>query len=133
MHPVIISASRSTDIPAFYTDWFIKHLNEGSVQWQNPFNNKIYDVFFDKTRLIVFWTKNPLPILKNIHYFNEKNIARGGCLSGSIDSQFCIPRNIVDRLRLFDNLLHIAGRVVKNRQQRSTNRYSSTAAIEKKT
>ena len=74
MHPVIISASRSTDIPAFYSDWFIKHLDEGIVQWKNPFNNKIYDVYFDKTRVIVFWTKNPAPIIKHLKYISNKNL-----------------------------------------------------------
>ena len=39
--PVIVSASRSTDIPAFYSDWFVKRFNGGNgyVKWFNPFNN----------------------------------------------------------------------------------------------
>jgi hypothetical protein len=36
--PVIISASRSTDIPAFYSDWFVERLKAGYVKWKNPFN-----------------------------------------------------------------------------------------------
>ena len=31
--PVIISVSRSTDIPAFYADWFMRRLKEGYVKW----------------------------------------------------------------------------------------------------
>ena len=36
--PVIISASRSTDIPAFYADWFFDRLEKGYSAWSNPFN-----------------------------------------------------------------------------------------------
>ena len=35
---VIISASRSTDIPAFYADWFFHRLKAGYSAWTNPFN-----------------------------------------------------------------------------------------------
>ncbi|MDR2064778.1 MAG: DUF1848 domain-containing protein, partial [Prevotellaceae bacterium] len=40
MAPVIISASRSTDIPAFYAKWFINRLKAGYVIWYNPFNQQ---------------------------------------------------------------------------------------------
>lgn len=35
--PIIVSASRSTDIPAFYADWFFKRLEIGYSAWTNPF------------------------------------------------------------------------------------------------
>ena len=38
--PVIVSASRSTDIPAFYADWFFYRLQRGYSAWMNPFNGK---------------------------------------------------------------------------------------------
>lgn len=66
--PVIISASRATDIPAFYSDWFIHRLRKGYVKWKNAFNGKSYYYSFDKTRVIVFWSKNPKPLFK---YINE--------------------------------------------------------------
>ena len=46
--PIIISASRSTDIPAFYSDWFIERLKKGYVKWFNPFNQKPVFVSFEK-------------------------------------------------------------------------------------
>ena len=46
--PVIISASRSTDIPAFYSDWFINRLKAGYVKWKNPFNGVYLYVSFEK-------------------------------------------------------------------------------------
>ena len=36
--PVIVSASRSTDIPGFYSDWFLHRLKVGYSSWTNPFN-----------------------------------------------------------------------------------------------
>ena len=72
--PVIISASRSTDIPAFYADWFINRLKSGYVKWKNPFNGMPLYVSFDKARLIVFWTKNAKPMIKYLDYLNEKQL-----------------------------------------------------------
>lgn len=37
--PVIVSASRSTDIPAFYADWFFHRLRIGYSAWTNPFSD----------------------------------------------------------------------------------------------
>lgn len=71
--PVIVSASRSTDIPAFYSDWFVDRWQKGYIKWINPFNGKPLYVSFDKTKLVVFWTKNPKPMMKHIDWL-EKNI-----------------------------------------------------------
>jgi DNA repair photolyase len=75
--PVVISASRSTDIPAFYAEWFAKRLKDGFVRWVNPFNRQPQYVSFANTRVIVFWSKNPNPLLpvlpeldrRGIHYY----------------------------------------------------------------
>lgn len=71
--PIIISASRSTDIPTFYNDWFISRWKEGYLKWINPFNGKPLYVSFKNTRAVVFWTKNPRPIFKHLDYM-DKNI-----------------------------------------------------------
>ena len=72
--PVIISASRSTDIPAFYSDWFIERFKRGYLKWKNPFNGLYSYVAFKNTRLIVFWSKNPKAMIKHIDYFDDQNI-----------------------------------------------------------
>ena len=64
--PVIVSASRSTDVPAFYADWFMERLREGFVKWYNPFNGVPLYVAFKHTRLVVFWSKNPRPMLAHL-------------------------------------------------------------------
>lgn len=72
--PEIISASRATDIPAFYAEWFFNRLNEGYAEWTNPFNGKSQLVSFANTRLLVFWTKNPRPIMPYLKELNERGI-----------------------------------------------------------
>jgi DNA repair photolyase len=69
--PVIISASRSTDIPAFYSDWFIGRWEAGYLKWTNPFNGKPLYVSFKNTRSVVFWTKNPKPMFKYLDYMDQ--------------------------------------------------------------
>ena len=66
LSPVILSASRSTDIPAFYADWFLERLRAGFSVWVNPFNQERYRVSFADTRMIVFWSKNPKPMLERL-------------------------------------------------------------------
>jgi len=73
--PVIVSASRATDIPAFYADWLVDRLNKGYVKWVNPFNrSNPYYISFNKLRLLVFWTKNPEPILSLLNDIDRMNI-----------------------------------------------------------
>lgn len=72
--PLIVSASRSTDIPAFYADWFFNRLEKGYSAWTNPFNGVKSYVSYEKTRFIVFWSKNPRPLLPYLHILKERNI-----------------------------------------------------------
>ena len=72
--PVIVSASRSTDIPAFYADWFFDRLEKGYSAWTNPFNGVKSYVSYEQTRFIVFWSKNPRPLLDYLHILKKRNI-----------------------------------------------------------
>ena len=74
--PLIVSASRSTDIPAFYADWFFHRLEKGYSAWTNPFNGVKSYVSYENTRFIVFWSKNPRPLIPHLDYLKERNI---GC------------------------------------------------------
>ncbi len=74
--PIIVSASRSTDIPAFYSDWFFHRLKVGYSAWTNPFNGVKSYVSYQDTRFIVFWSKNPRPLLSHLDCLKERNI---GC------------------------------------------------------
>ena len=74
--PLIVSASRSTDIPAFYADWFFHRLKIGYSAWTNPFNGVKSYVSYENTRFIVFWSKNPYPLLRYLDELDGRNI---GC------------------------------------------------------
>ena len=73
--PVIISASRSTDIPAFYAKWFFNRLAKGYCVWVNPFNRQRMYVSFKRCKVVVFWTKNPEPILPYLSELDKRGIA----------------------------------------------------------
>ncbi len=74
--PEIVSASRSTDIPAFYADWFFHRLKVGYSAWTNPFNGMKSYVSYKNTRFIVFWSKDPSPLLAHLDELKERGI---GC------------------------------------------------------
>ena len=63
---MLISASRRTDIPACYPLWFLNRMREGYVLVPNPRNPRQLSrisLSRDDAEGIVFWTKNPLPLL----------------------------------------------------------------------
>jgi hypothetical protein len=72
--PFIISASRSTDIPSFFSKWFFNRLEKGYVTWKNPFNQKEQYISFNETKIIVFWSKNPRPIMPYLEELNKREI-----------------------------------------------------------
>jgi len=62
---LILNVSGRTDIVAFYSDWFINRYKEGFVDVRNPFYNKqVSRIYFSNVDLIVFCTKNPIPIIR---------------------------------------------------------------------
>lgn len=74
---MIISASRRTDIPAFYSDWFMKRVAEGFVMVRNPMNaNQVRTVSLEPASMecIVFWTKNPANMLDKLKELDDRGI-----------------------------------------------------------
>lgn len=70
---MIISASRRTDIPTYYSKWFFNRIMDGYVLVRNPMNtHQISKISLNPDIVdgIVFWTKNPIPML------NELNVLR---------------------------------------------------------
>ena len=62
---MIISASRRTDIPAFYAKWFMNRIRAGYCNVPNPFNTKQITrvaLSVQDVDAIVFWTRNPRPM-----------------------------------------------------------------------
>lgn len=72
---MILSVSRRTDIPAFYTQWFMNRIHEGFVLVRNPMNyHQVSQVSLspDAIDCIVFWSKNAKPMLPYIEKIAEK-------------------------------------------------------------
>ncbi len=71
---MIISASRRTDIPAFFSSWFINRVRCGYCTTFNPFNRKQVSYVSlrpEDVEVIVFWTKNPRPLLPSLRELDE--------------------------------------------------------------
>lgn len=62
---MILNVSGRTDIVAFYTPWFINRYKEGFLDVRNPFyKSNVSRIYFNDVDLILFCTKNPLPIIE---------------------------------------------------------------------
>ena len=69
---MILNVSGRTDIVAFYTKWFMNRYKEGYVDVRNPFYpNLVSRINFDDVDLIMFCTKNPIPIIKHLKKINK--------------------------------------------------------------
>lgn len=71
---MIISASRRTDIPSYYSDWFFNRIKEGYAYVRNPMNfHQIGEVTLSPNIVdgIVFWTKNPLPMINRLDELSD--------------------------------------------------------------
>ncbi len=75
---MILSVSRRTDIPSYYADWFYNRIREGFVCVRNPFSPRQISripISPEAVDCIVFWTKNPAPMLSRLgeladyHYY----------------------------------------------------------------
>ncbi|WP_455438096.1 DUF1848 domain-containing protein [Hungatella hathewayi] len=71
---MILSVSRRTDIPQYYSDWFFNRMKEGFLYVKNPMNShqvSRIELSPDLVDLVVFWTKNPEPMMKRIDELGE--------------------------------------------------------------
>lgn len=68
---MILSVSRRTDVPNYYSDWFINRIKERFLYVRNPMNahqiSRI-DLSPDVVECIVFWTKNPVNMIEKLGY-----------------------------------------------------------------
>lgn len=66
---MIISASRRTDIPAFYAKWWMERVRAGFLLTRNPYNAqqiRRVSLLPAEVDLIVFWSRNPQPLLRHL-------------------------------------------------------------------
>lgn len=73
---MILSVSRRTDIPNYYSEWFINRIKEGYLYVRNPMNiHQVSKIGLSPQTVdcIVFWTKNPLPMMDKLDQLKEYN------------------------------------------------------------
>lgn len=105
--PFIISASRATDIPAFYGKWLLERIKRGYLTWNNPFNQMKQYVALQNVRLFVFWTKNPKPFMKYLKELDEMRINYYFQYTlNDYDDEYFEPNvaTIEQRIEIFKNL-----------------------------
>ena len=69
---MIVSASRRTDIPAFYSEWIVERLKTGFALVRNPFNlRQVSKVILtpEAVDCFVFWTKDPKNMIDKLNHF----------------------------------------------------------------
>ena len=90
---MIISASRRTDIPAHYSEWFFNRLKDGYAYVRNPMNpHQISEVSLSPEVVdgIVFWTKDPTPMLDRLDELRAVSYTHLLIISGD----FCMNTTI---------------------------------------
>ncbi len=107
--PQVISASRRTDIPAFYAEWFIRRLSAGSVIVQQPYSGRYSAVSLapGDVAAFVFWSKNYASLLSRLEQVERvsKSLFFHFTITGNRDLELAVP-DPRDAIRDFLYLSH---------------------------
>lgn len=105
---MIINVSGRTDVVAYYMDWFVKRWNKGYFDVRNPFNPKLVSrIFVSDIDMIVFCTKNPLPLVDTIRLFSvpiQLQVTITGYFD-DIESHVPDKRKVIECVRELSNYL----------------------------
>ena len=107
---MILNVSGRTDIVAFYSKWFMNRYNDGYVDVRNPFYPKLVSrIYFGDVDLIVFCTKNPIPILNDLDKINKPIIFQVTLTpyGKDIESNVISKGNIVNAIKKLSKILGI--------------------------
>lgn len=113
---MILFASGRTDIPAFYSNWFINRVEAGFVDVRNPFNQKLVSrIYFSDVDLIMFCSKNPLPMINKLDILKVPVLFHVTITPYSKDVEPNIPdkRLIIDGVKKLSLVLSIDNVVVR--------------------
>ena len=102
---MILNVSGRTDIVAFYTEWFMNRYKEGYVDVRNPFSpNMVSRINFDNVDMIMFCTKNPLPIIPYLKEINKPIIFHITLTSYNKD----IEPGVIDKKKVIEGIKDIS-------------------------
>lgn len=107
---MILNVSSRTDVVAFYTPWFMNRYKEGFVDVRNPFYPKLVSrIYFEDVDLILFCTKNPIPILNHLKDINKKILFHVTLTPYHKDIEPCVPNKvqIIEAIKKISNIIGI--------------------------
>lgn len=107
---MILNVSGRTDIVAFYSKWFMKRYKEGYFDVRNPFNPKLVSrININDVDVILFCTKNPLPILKDISKIDKQILFHVTLTPYHKDIEPNVPPKglIIEAIKKLSNLIGI--------------------------
>ncbi|MFT3952195.1 MAG: DUF1848 domain-containing protein [Oscillospiraceae bacterium] len=114
---MIISASRRTDIPCYYSEWFIKRLQAGYVLTRNPMNHSQVSrvsLLNDVVDCIVFWTKDAINIVNKLKYIDE--LGYKYCFQYTITPYgIDIEKNLRPKNQIIDNFKFLSSLLGRHR------------------
>jgi hypothetical protein len=103
-----LNVSGRTDIVAFYFDWFMNRYNEGYLDVRNPFNPKMVSrIKFDNVDLILFCTKNPIPLIDKINDINKPILLHVTVTPYKRDIEPNTPnkKDVIDAIKKLSNII----------------------------
>ncbi len=105
---MILSVSRRTDVPSYYSDWFYNRIREGFLYVRNPMNphqvSRI-DLLPEVVDCIVFWTKNPAPMLERLQELSAYQYYFQFTLTGyGKDIECNVPHKKEEMIPIFQRL-----------------------------
>ena len=111
---MILSVSRRTDIPNYYSEWFFNRLKDGFLYVRNPMNfHQISEIKIspDVVDCIVFWTKNPLPMMERLDELEAYNYYFQLTLTGyGNDVERNLPNKRTSVIPIFQELSNKIGK-----------------------
>ena len=102
---MILNVSGRTDIVAFYSKWFMNRYKEGYLDVRNPFNKKLVSrIYFLDVDLIMFCTKNPIPIIDKIKEINKPILFHITLTPYNKD----IEPNVIDKTKIIESIKELS-------------------------
>ena len=105
---MILMVSGRCDIVAFHTEWFMKRYREGFVDVRNPFNQKLVSrINFDNVDLIMFCTKNPMPIVSHLKEIEKPILFHVTLTSYNKDIEPNVPdkKKVIEAIKEISNII----------------------------
>lgn len=114
---MILSASRRTDIPCYYSEWFMNRIRAGYVLTRNPMNHaqlSLISLSPDAVDCIVFWTKDAKKMLPHLNELDR--------IGYKYYFQFTltpynktIEKNLRDKMEIEDTFIELSKKIGKER------------------